>query len=101
MTRAGAHHAALAAAALAALAFGPAQAATLPSAQGPIPVSDSAGHPFDSTLYQLQPFDLSHYGYVEQECFYSGVANVYQYENLADPADNQVQLIASGNYPLG
>jgi hypothetical protein len=50
----------------------------LPSVQGPIAVGASS-HPFNSSLTQNIPLDLSSRGYVEQEYFVSGTANVYEY----------------------
>jgi hypothetical protein len=50
----------------------------LPSVQGPIAVGGSS-HPFNSSGTQNVPLDLSSRGYVEEEYFVSGKANVYEY----------------------
>ena len=55
-----------------------AEAIPLPTAEGPIPVS-VASHSFNSSATQNVPLDLSKFGYVEEEYFVSGKANVYEY----------------------
>ena len=50
----------------------------LPAVQGPIAVGNSS-HPFNSSRTQNVPLDLPGHGYVEEEYFVSGKANVYEY----------------------
>ncbi|MGH9642155.1 MAG: alpha/beta hydrolase domain-containing protein [Terriglobales bacterium] len=54
------------------------QAVALPRVVGPIPVTRSS-HPFMSASRAVEPFDLKKTGYVEEEYFVSGQANVYDY----------------------
>lgn len=49
----------------------------LPEVEGPIPVTETS-HPFSSMKYVREPLDLVAYGYVEEEYFLSGTANVYE-----------------------
>ena len=67
---------ALVAAALARLAM--AQGTPVPKFTGPIPVTADS-YPFMDAAHSLVPFDLSKYGYVEQEFIVSGTANVYDW----------------------
>ncbi len=48
----------------------------VPQVTGPLPVSE-ASYPFGAADHTLQPQDLSTYGYVEEEYFVSGEANIY------------------------
>lgn len=50
----------------------------LPAVTGPIPVT-AESHPFHGSDYQRVPLDLSKFGYVEEEYFVSGKANVYEW----------------------
>lgn len=55
----------------------------LPQVEGPIPVTDHS-HPFCAAAYAREPLHLEEYGYVEEEYFLSGTANVYEgYDQLA------------------
>ena len=51
-------------------------AVPIPTVTGPLPSSE-ASHPFGGAAYQLVPEDLSKSGYVEEEYYVSGLANVY------------------------
>ena len=59
-------------------------AVPVPTVTGPLPVSE-ASHPFGGAAYQWVPEDLSKDGYVEEEYFVSGLANVYNWP-AAGPA---------------
>ncbi len=62
-----------------ALAAAPAMASTpTPQVSGPFPQSE-ASHAFGGAAYTLRPEDLSKQGYVEEEFFVSGKANVYDW----------------------
>lgn len=50
---------------------------SLPMIEGPIPVTESS-HPFASASYTREPVNLEHYGYVEEEYFLEGSANIYE-----------------------
>ena len=56
----------------------------LPAVEGPIR-SDASSHAFGAAPYQERPENLSSYGYVEQEYFVRGKANVYEWPG-AGPA---------------
>jgi hypothetical protein len=56
---------------LAALAAPP-----VPEVTGPIPATE-ASYPFGAADHQLKPQNLKKYGYVEEEYFASGAANIY------------------------
>lgn len=45
--------------------------------EGPIAVTDTS-HPFSAMDYAREPLDIAAYGYVEEEYFVSGTANVYE-----------------------
>src|SRR4051794_6871642 len=49
-----------------------------PTVTGPIPVTASS-HPFGAADHTLVPEDLRRIGYVEDEYFVSGTANVYEW----------------------
>lgn len=49
---------------------------TLPSLEGPVPVTEDS-HPFCAMAYSRTPLLIENYGYVEEEFFLSGFANVY------------------------
>lgn len=48
----------------------------LPIIEGPIAVTENS-HPFCAMAYSRDPLDLKSYGYVEEEFFLTGTANVY------------------------
>lgn len=50
----------------------------LPTVTGPIPVTTDS-HPFLASDHQRVPLDLRKFGYVEEEYFISGKANVYEW----------------------
>ncbi|WP_419728622.1 alpha/beta hydrolase domain-containing protein [Lichenicola sp.] len=70
----------------------------IPTVTGPIPGTSVGNHPFDAAAYQAVPIDLARRGYREDEYFLSGTANVYQYDNPADPADTAVKVLREGPY---
>jgi len=53
----------------------------IPAVSGPIPVTGDS-YPFNSASRQLVPVDLAEFGYVEEEYFLSGLANVYEWDVL-------------------
>ena len=59
-------------------------AVPVPAVTGPIP-STATSHPFGGAAYQLVPENLAAVGYVEEEYFVSGTANVYEWP-AAGPA---------------
>lgn len=74
------------AAVVAAFAFAISTAASaevvpVPTVTGPIPV-DGDSHPFNSAGRAVVPVDLPAFGYVEEEYFLSGLANVYEWDVL-------------------
>jgi hypothetical protein len=64
--------------ALTVLSVSTASATPVPRVTGPLPVT-AASHPFGAADHQLQPQDLRKIGYVEEEYFASGKANVYSW----------------------
>src|SRR4051795_2972360 len=68
----------LVAAALAAPATARATVVPVPTVTGPVAQSD-ASHAFGGALWQMVPEDLAKSGYVEEEYFVSGLANVYNW----------------------
>ena len=70
----------------------------VPTVSGPIPGSTASNHPFDAAAYQAVPINLAARGYREDEYFVSGTANVYQYDDVADPLDTSVKVLRSGPY---
>ena len=56
----------------------PARPSELTSVLGPIPQTE-ASHAFGGAAYALRPEDLGPQGYVEEEFFVSGKANVYDW----------------------
>src|SRR3954451_18597636 len=68
----------LVAAALAAPATARAAVVPVPTVTGPIAQSEGS-HAFGGALWQMVPQDLSKDGYVEEEYFVSGLANVYNW----------------------
>ena len=55
-------------------------AALIPDVTGPIPVTADS-YPFGAANHSTVPQDLSKFGYVEEEYFVSGLANVYDFDN--------------------
>ena len=55
-----------------------AQAVSVPKATGPLPVTAESA-PFMAAANNLDPTDLSKFGYVEEEFILSGNANVYDW----------------------
>ena len=55
-----------------------AQGTPVPKVTGPIPVTADS-YPFLDDAHSLVPYDLSKYGYIEQEFIVSGNANVYDW----------------------
>ena len=49
---------------------------SLPEVEGPIAVTENS-HPFCAMEYSRTPLHVADYGYVEEEYFLSGRANVY------------------------
>ncbi len=70
----------------------------IPSVTGPIAGNSPENHAFDASAYQAVPIDLASRGYREDEYFLSGSANVYQYEDPADPGDTTVKQLRHGPY---
>ncbi len=50
-----------------------------PTVEGPLAVTQTS-HPFNGAAWQVEPIDLSAYGYEEQEYRISGKANVYDWK---------------------
>lgn len=50
----------------------------LPEVTGPVPVTDLS-HPFGAADHTLQPQNMTDLGYIEEEFFISGTANVYDW----------------------
>jgi hypothetical protein len=50
----------------------------LPAVTGPVPATETS-HPFLDSHHVLEPVDLAAVGYVEEEYFVSGAANVYDW----------------------
>ena len=73
-------------------------ARAVPSVTAAIAGDTAANHAFDAAPYQAVPIDLAARGYREDEYFVSGVANVYQYDNVADAADTTVKILRHGPY---
>lgn len=66
----------------------------VPNARGPIPTTDSS-YPFSTMRFPRQPFDLEKYGYVEEEYFLSGKANVYGFTGQSRKAED-VTIVEEG-----
>lgn len=73
-------------------------ARAVPAVTGPIGGHDAANHAFDAALFQAVPIDLAARGYDEDEYFLSGIAQVYQYDNAANPADKATRVLRRGPY---
>src|SRR5579862_4164620 len=65
---------------------------SVPNVNGPIPVT-ATSHPLLAADHNLQPLDLSKFGYVEEEYIVSGAANVY------DWAENNSLTVKTPNAP--
>ncbi len=50
---------------------------SVPDLTGPLP-ADQVSYPFSAASHQVQALDLGDFGYVEEEFFASGAANVYE-----------------------
>jgi hypothetical protein len=66
--------------------------AAMPKVTGPVAAS-AQSYPFAAADHQMTPFDLAAAGYVEEEYFVSGTANVYDWL-----ADRSLKTVASGPY---
>lgn len=66
----------------------------LPTFSDPIPVT-STSHPWNGAAWQTEPIILKKYGYVEEEYFASGTANVY---NNTPNGGFALTTVASGPY---
>ncbi len=64
----------------------------VPAVEGPIPVTGDS-HPFCAMEYSRVPLDVADYGYVEEEFFLAGRANVY------DADENDRAVIAEEGLP--
>lgn len=53
-------------------------AANLPQVTGPVPVT-AQSHPFGAAAHTMKPQDMAELGYIEEEFFISGQANVYDW----------------------
>jgi len=53
----------------------------VPALQGPIPVT-AHSHEWNSPYHQVIPTNIGAYGYIDQEYFYSGIANVYNWDSI-------------------
>ncbi|MEY8370387.1 alpha/beta hydrolase domain-containing protein [Aerococcaceae bacterium 50-4] len=61
----------------------------LPKIEGPISVTDTS-HPFGSAAYTREPIDLEAFGYIEEEYFLEGTANIYEGMNEALIKNNDI-----------
>ena len=59
------------------------EAVSIPSVIGPIQVTDES-YPFGSAAATTVPQDLSKFGYIEEEFFVSGKANVYDFDSAGN-----------------
>ena len=66
----------------------------IPSVEGPIPVT-AASHVWNGAEWQWVPIHLEAHGYVEEEHYVSGTANVYE---VLPASDYQVKALRSGPY---
>jgi hypothetical protein len=55
----------------------------VPTVSGPIPANETS-RPFHAAIDAKTPLDLSAYGYTEEEYFFSGTANVYDWAKNGD-----------------
>lgn len=56
----------------------------LPTVEGPVAVTENS-HPFCAMEYSREPLDVRNYGYVEEEFFLTGAANVYDVDEKDMP----------------
>ncbi len=63
--------------------------AQYPASVTPV-IASSGSHAFDSVGFSAIPQNLAPIGYSEKEYFLSGLANAYQYDDPANPADDRV-----------
>ena len=56
----------------------------LPAVEGPIAVTENS-HPFCAMKYSRESLDLSSFGYLEEEFFLAGTANVYDTDEADMP----------------
>ncbi|MGJ9586580.1 alpha/beta hydrolase domain-containing protein [Actinotignum sp. GS-2025e] len=66
----------------------------VPHAVGPIPANDKS-YPFSTMRFAREPLDLATYGYVEEEYFLSGTANIYGFA----PEDNSCVVVEKEGIP--
>lgn len=64
----------------------------MPTVEGPIPITESS-YPFNDMLHSRVPLDVMKYGFVEEEYFIGGYANIY------DVDDKQNVVIAKKDLP--
>lgn len=64
----------------------------LPEIEGPVEVTESS-HPFCAMEYSREPLKVDDYGYLEEELFLSGTANVY------DADENDQVVVIKENLP--
>jgi hypothetical protein len=65
-----------------------------PAIEGPIPVTEKS-HIFNGAAWQVEPIDLSAYGFEENEYLISGKANVYDW---IPAGDYDTKVIGEGDY---
>ena len=63
----------------------------LPAVEGPVAVTENS-HPFCAMKYSREPLDVADYGYVEEEFFLTGVANVYDVDEKDMPVVAKKEL---------
>ncbi len=66
----------------------------IPTVEGPISIT-ATSHIWNGAEWQWVPIHLAKYGYVEEEYYVSGVANVYE---VVPNSDYQVKALRSGPY---
>ncbi|OCA95986.1 alpha/beta hydrolase domain-containing protein [Actinobaculum suis] len=66
----------------------------VPEARGPIPVTENS-YPFSTMVHAREPLDLAEFGYVEEEYFLRGTANVYGFSNSIQPAGTPAATTAA------
>ncbi len=69
-------------------------AVPLPKIEGPIPNS-ATSHVWNGAAWQWKPINLKSYGYVEEEYYVSGTANVYE---AIPHSDFKTKVLRSGPY---
>ena len=63
----------------------------LPAVEGPIAVTEDS-HPFCAMAYCREPLDLESFGYLEEEFFLTGTANVYDVDEKDMPVSVKREL---------